>query len=192
MSASHLSADLRQKLIDLGTSNPMFTIKPGEDCDLLLEHKIVDADYYGIASKEKLAKEYTAKMWLVEPERTVKYREIIKEQERSAGILPAPKLSFEKSAFKGKVLFKKEKGVAFGFKKPADPSSFGKVYDYDFDVTKIRAPVKGLVEANGWRFEQIILDYRPAPAQGQGLCSQCGAALTPQAAFCANCGHKIA
>ena len=56
MSVYHLSADLRQKLIDLGTSNPMFTIKPGEDCDLLIGHKIADAEYYGIASKEKLAK----------------------------------------------------------------------------------------------------------------------------------------
>jgi len=187
-----LSEDLRQKLIDLSKSNPQLRIRLGEDCDLYLEHSIVDAKYYGIASKEKVSKLYTAKMWLVEPERTVKYREIIKEQEASAGILPAPKLSFEKSAFKGKVLFKKEKGVAFGFKKPADPTSFGKVYDYDFDVTKIRGPVKDLVKGNGWKFEQIIQDYKPASGQDQGFCSQCGAALTSGALFCSNCGQKAA
>lgn len=156
-----MSEDLRQKLINLAASSQLFTLRPGDDCDLYLERTIVDAKYYGVASKEKIAKLYTAKMWLVEPERTVKYREIIKEQEGSASVLPAPKLSFEKSAFKGKVFFKKEKGVAFGFKKPADPTSFGKVYDYDFDVTKIRGPVKDLVEGNGWKFEQIILDYKP-------------------------------
>ena len=187
-----MSEALKQKLVDLGTSNPQFTIRSGEDCDLYLEHTIVDAKYYGIASKEQVSKRYAAKMWLVEPERTVRYREIIQEQDRSVGVLPAPKLSFEKSAFKGKVLFKKEKGVAFGFKKPADPSSFGKAYQYDFDVSKIRGPVKELVEANGWRFEQIILDYQPAREQQPRFCGQCGAALLAGAAFCTNCGQKIA
>jgi len=187
-----LSVDLRQKLLDLGASSQLFKVRPGEDCDLYLEHTIVDAKYYGIASKEKVTKLYTAKMWLVEPERIVRYREIIKEQEASAGVLLAPKLSFEKSAFKGKVLFKKEKGVAFGFKKPADPTSFGRVYDYDFDVMKIRDPVKDLVEANGWKFEEIMLDYRPAQTQGQRSCTQCGAALTAGALFCTNCGQKVA
>jgi len=156
-----LSEALLQKLIDLGTSNPLFTIRPGRDCDLYLEHTIVNAEYYGVASKEQVAKQYAAKMWLVEPERVVKYREIMQEQEKSAGVLPAPKLSFQKSFVKGRVLFQKEKSVAFGFKKPVDPGSFGKVYDYNFDVMKIRGPVKDLVEANGWRFEQIIMDYKP-------------------------------
>jgi hypothetical protein len=187
-----LSAALRQKLIDLGTSNPLFTIRPGDDCDLYLAHTIVDSKYYGVASKEQVKKQYAAKIWLVEPERTVKYREIIQEQDQSVGVLPAPKLSFQKSFVKGKVLFQKEKGVAFGFKKPADPGSFGRVYDYDFDVMKIRGPVKGLVESNGWKFEQIIQDYQPARGQDQRFCGKCGAALPSGVAFCANCGQKIA
>ncbi len=185
-----MSEALRQKLIDLGTSNPLLTIRPGQDCDLYLEHNIVDAKYYGVASKEKVSKQYAAKMWLVEPERTVKYREIIQEQESTVGVLPTPKLSFQKSTFKGKVLFKKETGVAFGFKKPGDPSSFGKAYQYDFDVSRIRGPVKELVEANGWRFEQIVLDYLPARVQDQRFCGHCGAALTVGASFCTNCGQK--
>lgn len=155
-----MSESLKQQLIDLGKSNELFTIRPSEDCDLYLEHKIVDASYYGVVSKEILKKKYAAKIWLVEPERTVKYREIIGEQSASAGVLPAPKLSFQKSFFKGKVLFQKEKGAALGFKKPVDPTSFGKVYQYDFDVAKIRGPVKQLVESNGWKFEQVILDYQ--------------------------------
>jgi hypothetical protein len=187
-----LSADLRQKLLDLGASNPLLTIRSGEDCDLYLENKIVDAEYYGVASKEKVKKLYAAKMWLVEPERTVKYREIIKEQESSVGVLPTPKLSFQKSSFKGKVLFKKEMGVGFGFKKPGDPSSLSKVYQYDFDVAKIRGPVKELVQANDWKFEQIISDYRPPLGQGQRFCGQCGTALTAGASFCTNCGQRVA
>ena len=57
-----LSATIREKLIDLGTSNPLFTIRPGDDCDLYLAHTIVDAKYYGIGSKERVKKQYAAKM----------------------------------------------------------------------------------------------------------------------------------
>ena len=161
-----MSAALREKLIDLGTSNPLFTIRPGDDCDLYLAHTIVDAKYYGIGSKERVKKQYAAKMWLVESERAVKYREVIQEQDKSIGVLPAPKLGFQKS--------------------------FGKVYDYDFDVIKIRGPVKELVESNGWKFEQIIFDYRPAGGLDQRFCGQCGTALPLGAAFCTNCGQKAA
>jgi hypothetical protein len=191
-----LPDELRQKLLGLGASSQLFTIRPGEDCDLYLEHSIVDATYYGVASKEKLKKQYAAKMWLVEQERTVKYREIIQQQGSSLGVLPVPKLSFQKSFFKGKVLFKKEMGVGVGFKKPGDPSSFGKVYQYDFDVNKIRGPVKELVEANGWKFEQTILDYKSsrrgvsAPQQAS-FCSECGSKLPSGAVFCENCGQKV-
>lgn len=156
-----MSVDLRAKLLELGSSNQLFTISAGTDCDLFLEHEIVDADYYGVASKEKVKKRYAAKLWLVDNEHTVKYREIIEEKAASGGVLPAPKLTMEKSFFKGKVLFKKEKEVAFGFKKPLDPSSFGKVYQYDFDVENIRKPVRELIQSEGWKFEQIITDFSP-------------------------------
>jgi len=187
---------IRERLLALGALSQLFTVRPGEDCDLYLKHTIVDAKYHGVASREKLKKQYAAKMWLVEAERVVEYREIIEEQSSSVGVLPVPKLSTERSFFKGKVLFKKERGVGVGFKKPGELSSFGKVYEYDFDVMKIRGPVKELVEANGWTFEQIIMDHKPskraasAPQQGS-YCGQCGTHLPTGAAFCTNCGTKV-
>jgi len=186
---------MRERLLALGASSQLITIRPGEDCDLYLERTIVGAQYYGVASKEKLKKQYSAKIWLVEEERVVKYREIIEEQSSSIGVLPVPRLSAEKSFFKGKVLFKKEMGVGVGFKKPGEPSSFGKVYQYDIDVTTIRGPVKELVEANGWKFEQVIMDYRPSKraaiaSQQASYCGQCGTHLPVRAAFCTNCGRK--
>jgi hypothetical protein len=191
-----LSDGLRERLLALGTTSQLVTIRPGEDCDLYLEHAIVDAQYFGVASRESLKKRYSAKMWLVEDERVVKYREIIREQSSSAGLLPVPKLSAEKTFFKGKVLFKKEMGVGVGFKKPGDPSSSGKVYQYDFDVAKIRGPVKELVESSGWRFEQIIMNYKPrkravSTPPHASYCSQCGTQLSKEAVFCTNCGQKI-
>jgi hypothetical protein len=122
-----------------------------------VEQMIVDAKYFGMASEERLKKTYRAKMWLDEGSREVKYQEILESQSRSVGVLPAPKLEFSKSLFKGKTLFQKEKSTAFGFKKTLDPTSFGKVYDYSYDIEKIRVPIRQVVESAGWKFTQIIL-----------------------------------
>jgi hypothetical protein len=182
--------DLRQRLLDLGALNQPFTIRPGLNSDLYLEHKIVDAKFYGIASKEKVKITYAAKIWLIEEDHALKYQEIIQEERGSGGLLPAPKLGLEKTAFKGKVLFKKEKGIGFGLKKPMDPSSFGKVYDYDFDVERVRDSIKKLVEASGWRFEQVLLAPGTA-SHREDLCDRCGSTLLPGAVFCVNCGRKV-
>lgn len=149
--------ELIQSLLKLGENNPNFTVSNSDDSDLLLERKIVDAKYYGLASEEKVAKVYRAKIWLDEGAREVKYQEVLADQSRSIGILPSSKLEFKRSIFKGKVLFQKEKSAAFGFKKPLDPKSFGKVYDYSFDVETVRDPVRRTVEDAGWKFTQVIL-----------------------------------
>ena len=150
-------SELIQTLLRLGESSQDFKITPSSDCDLLVEHKIIDAKYFGVVSEEKLKKTYRAKMWLDEGSKEVKYQEILEDQSRSVGVLPAPKLEFSKSFFKGKSLFQKEKSIAFGFKRPLDPTSLGKVYDYSFDVEKVRRPIRQAVEGAGWKFTQIIL-----------------------------------
>lgn len=154
-------AATRNKLIEailtLAKNSGDFTVSPSTDCDLRVEQKIVDATYYGVTSQEKVRKTYRAKMWLNDDVKVVKYQEILADTSRSIGVLPTPKLEFGKSMFKGKVLFKKERGAAFGFKKPLDPTSFGKTYDYSFDVEKIRGPIRKTVEAAGWKFEHVIL-----------------------------------
>jgi hypothetical protein len=143
--------------LKLGESNSEFSIVRSQESDLLLEKRIVDAKYYGVASEEKLEKTYHARMWLDDAKKEVMYQEILEDQSRSVGVFPTPRLGFEKTFIKGKVLFKKEKGIAFGFKKPLNPDSFGRAYDYSFDVEKIRKPVRQIVEAAGWRFSQVIL-----------------------------------
>ena len=149
--------DLIRSLLKLGESNSEFSIVRSEESDLLLERRIVDAKYYGVASEEKLRKTYRARMWLDDAKKEVRYQEILEDQSGSVGVVPTPKLNFEKTFMKGKVLFKKEKGIAFGFKKPLDPGSFGKVYDYSYDAEKIRTPVRHIVDAAGWKFNQVIL-----------------------------------
>jgi len=150
--------ELIQSLLKLGENNPNFAISNSDDSDLLLEQKIVDAKYYGLASEERVRKVYRAKIWLDEEAREVKYQEVLADQSRRIGVWPSSKLEFKRSIFKGKVLFQKEKSMAFGFKKPLDPKSFGKVYDYSFDVETIRDPVRRTIEDAGWKFTQVILE----------------------------------
>ncbi|MCX6659209.1 MAG: hypothetical protein NTX81_02345, partial [Candidatus Bathyarchaeota archaeon] len=114
-------SELAQRLVKLGENSPDFRITSSTDSDLLLEQKIVDTKFYGVASEEKLQKAYQAKMWIDDEKKEVKYQEILADRSSVMGVLPTPQLQFEKSIWKGKVLFKKEKGVGFGFKKPLDP-----------------------------------------------------------------------
>ena len=150
-------SELIQALLKLGENSSDFKITTSTDSDLLLEQKIVDAKFYGVASEEKLKKVYRAKIWIDDGRKEVKYQEILSDRSSVVGVLPTPQLQVEKSIWKGKVLFKKEKGVGFGFKKPLDPGSFGKAYDFSFDTEKIRRPIRQVVENAGWKFNQVIL-----------------------------------
>lgn len=149
--------DLIQILIGIGKKSQDFDVKTSNESDLVVEQRIVDVKYYGGASEEKLKKTYRAKIWLDDIQKQVTYQEILKDKTISMGILPTPKLEIEKTFFKGKVLFKKEKAISFGFRKPFDPGSFGKVYDYSFDIEKVRGPIRQAVQNSGWKFSQVVL-----------------------------------
>ena len=157
MIALTTKSELIQTLLKLGENSSDFRITASTDSDLLLEQKIVDAKFYGVASEERLKKVYGARIWIEDGRKEVKYQEILADRSSVIGVLPTPQLQFEKSIWKGKVLFKKEKGVGFGFKKPLDPRLFGKAYDYSFDTEKIRQPIRQAVENAGWKFNQVIL-----------------------------------
>ena len=66
MIALTTKSELIQALLKLGENSSDFRITASADSDLLLEQKIVDAKFYGVASEEKLQKIYQAKMWIDE------------------------------------------------------------------------------------------------------------------------------
>ena len=55
--------------------------------------------------------------------------------------------SGEKKFFHGKV---------WNVKNDGDQASVGKIYDYSFDVSKVRDPIRKLIEDSGWKFKQVI------------------------------------
>jgi len=192
--------DLLRQILQLGSSSSEFSVNTSDETDLVVERKIVDAEYYKLVGKEGLKETYKAYLLLDEGSGEARYYEIITSEAKGAGIFPTPGLRVEKQFFKGKTLFKKESGKAWGWKKP-DPRSFGKVYDYKFDVRKIREPIKSLIEQNGWKFTQVLQKSNatyPAFAvqqsvstSSQNFCMSCGAQLSSEHNFCMNCGARI-
>jgi len=191
--------DLLRQIIQLGSSSSELAVSTSNETDLVIERKIVDAEYYKVVGKEGLKVTYKAYLLLDEGRLEARYYEIITSVARSAGIFPTPSLHVEKEFVKGKTLFKKEIGKAWGWKKPG-PRSFGKVYDYEFDFRKIREPIKSLIEQSGWKFTQVLqksnATYNISTAQplgstsSQGFCT-CGAPVLSGHNFCMKCGAKI-
>ena len=63
----------------------------------------------------------------------------------------------EKKFSAGKVFGLKEYGKVWGVKNDSYQASVGKIYDYSFDVSKVRDPIRKLIEDSGLKFKQVIL-----------------------------------
>jgi hypothetical protein len=150
-------SDLSAKLTELAQKSDQFTLAGSSETDFVVERKIADASGYGILGVDELKKSYRAFLLLDEQTHEARYNEEMTETSREAGFSSGGiGISGEKSFFRGKTLGSKQFGKEWGFKKGGDPSSLGKVYDYSFDVSKIRDPIKKVVEDSGWRFKQVV------------------------------------
>ncbi|MDA4130489.1 MAG: hypothetical protein OK457_06935, partial [Thaumarchaeota archaeon] len=102
---------LTQTITQLGSQTGQFTASKGKDTDLIIEHKIVDAEYYNLVGKEKILKMYHAYVLFDESTREAKYNEEITEGSSGGGLnLESGTIGFgaSKSKFHGKVIGMKE------------------------------------------------------------------------------------
>jgi len=150
---------LTQTITQLGSQTGLFTASKGKDTDLVIEHKIVDAEYYKLAGKEKILKMYHAYMFFDETTHEAKYNEEITEGSSGGGLnLGSGTLGFgaSKSTFHGKVIGMKETQKVWGIKK--EDLTPGKVVDYSFDIKDIRQPIEQALIANGWKL--VLVTFR--------------------------------
>lgn len=101
--------------------------------------EVVDSKWWEILKRAGLRSYYLGKMKLVDESKMVLYTEEISEIDWSIGFSEEP-VSIRYSKFKGRILFSKKGAVGYAFKK-LSPPEWGKVYDYDFDVNRIRGPI---------------------------------------------------
>jgi hypothetical protein len=64
--------------------------------------------------------------------------------------------SGEKNFFHGKVFELKEYGKVWDVKNDSYQASVDKIYDYSVDVSRVRDPIRKLIEDSGWKFKQVI------------------------------------
>ncbi len=146
---------LMGRLLNLSDLSKPYSIVEGKETDLMAEWKIVDAQWYGIFSKNKISQAYRAFLFLDEPRHTVRFYEevgTVSWTVGTAGLLPT--VHYKETFFRGRILFKKEYGKGYAIKEP--PAEAGKVYDYKFDIDDIRKPIVSVVRESGWEWVPVV------------------------------------
>lgn len=147
--------ELERRLLALNSPDLPYQVRQAQETDLIMEWKIVDAKWYVLYAKEALSETYRAFILLDQSRRTARYCEELGRVSWSAGAGGnlVPSVSYQRSFFRGRILFQKEFGVRYGIK---DDFTIGKVYQYYFDVNKVRDPVRQTVKDTGWEFVQVV------------------------------------
>jgi len=148
---------LYNKLLGLNSDELPYEIKPDKEgrCDLVLEWKLADAKWYGFFSKNRFSKWYKVYMLLDDSKKTVRFLEetgSISWSVGSQGLVPVVGASYNRSFFRGRILFAKEYSSAYGIKEDFKP---GKIYGYHFDRSKIIDKLRKTVEECGWEFVPV-------------------------------------
>ena len=140
--------ELKKKILGLGGEKIPFKITESDQTDILVELKVVDAEWYEFFAKAGLEKSYQIYLLLDDAKKEVRALEKIGEVSWKKGV---PTISYSKSSFQGRTIAYKEFGTSYAFKEPK-PSSFGKVYEYSFDVNDVKNPLIEIVTTSGWSY----------------------------------------
>lgn len=143
--------ELKEKIIGLGGKKIPFKITESDKTDILVELKVVDAEWYEIFAKAGLEKTYQIYLLMDDNKSEVRALEKIGEVSWKKGV---PTISFSKSSFQGRTIAYKEFGTSYAFKEPK-PSSFGKIYEYSFDVNDVKNPLIEIVTSSGWSYVPV-------------------------------------
>jgi len=147
---------LHNRLLALNDLSKPFHVLKGEETDLIAEWKIVDASWYGIFSKNRLKTAYRALLQIDEMRTTVRCFEEFGSIEWTVGTSGlVPIVHFKKSHFRGRILFRKTWGVAYGIK-DLKTLKVKKVYEYKFDIDEIRDPMITTVKESGWEWVPVL------------------------------------
>lgn len=143
--------DMRKAILAVNSPDLPYEINPSDKTDFELIWKITDAKWLGIFSKEGLKKTYRAYIYLDEARHTVRLWEAIDNVEWVAG---APKIYYQKGFFRGKIIYQKSSSAQYAFK---EDKTFGKVYEYKFDINQIRGNIQKQALDGGWEFVEVLM-----------------------------------
>jgi hypothetical protein len=142
---------LKERILSINSPDFPYQLKPSAKTDFELVWKIADAKWLGIFTKERIKTAYRAYIYLDESKHSVRFWQAIDNVEWVAG---APKVHFQKEFFRGKIISQKSYGVQYGIK---EDKSFGKVYEYSFDIKQISGPIRKAALDGGWEFVEVMM-----------------------------------
>ncbi|MEM3608338.1 MAG: hypothetical protein QW238_05695 [Candidatus Bathyarchaeia archaeon] len=138
---------LREKLLELSKSFPE-EFREERDGTLKLEFKVAERKVF--LTKKTLA--YIARLRIDEPEKTVRFYEMLKEKGMglsSGDLETTPGIGFKVEKYK--LTGKERVGTIEELSK-----LFGKEYKYTFDFSTIRGKIKKAVEEEGYTFSTVL------------------------------------
>lgn len=147
--------ELINKILALNNPSKPYHIVKGTETDLVAEWKIADAEWYGVLNKSGLKSVYKAFLQVDESRHAVRCYEELGSITWTVGLQGLlPTASFQKSFFRGRILYSKQQAKGYGLKQLSPPEP-AKVYDYEFNVNEIRGPIILAVEENGWEWVPV-------------------------------------
>ncbi|MEM2902490.1 MAG: hypothetical protein QXO32_07175 [Candidatus Bathyarchaeia archaeon] len=147
--------ELEDRLLSLNDPLKPYRIIKASDTDLVAEWKIADSEWWGIFNKSGLKYAYRASLLLDERRRSVRCYEQLGYITWTAGLDGVtPHVTYQRSFFSGRILYKKEWAKGYGLKQLKPPKG-GKVYEYKFDINEIRGSIIALVEESGWEWVPV-------------------------------------
>lgn len=147
--------ELVKRLLALNDEKLPYIVREDPKADLIVEWKFADAKWWGILAKQGIRKSYRLRLYFDEAGHRASALDEFGEVEWSAGLTTAPTVHFRKTFFRGVVLGRRERGVAYGFKTPLG-GSFGKMLDYEFNVGWLKDRVTGVVTGSGWTYQPVL------------------------------------
>jgi len=144
--------ELRTALLALNRKTAPWQVREadtGEDCDLVVEWKIVDKAWYNVFSKSKVQSVF--KILLKFDPANAEVRALDKEWlvQWNAGV---PVLTAQGAAFRGQ-MNETTYNIAWGF---TETSPLGEVIKYRFSTGEMKKPLKEAVTAAGWTYKGIV------------------------------------
>ena len=152
-----LTADrLKERLLSINSPELPYEIKTMPETDFLVEWKIADAKWFALFAKERLQETYRGYLLLDDSLKSARYCEELASVQWIAGNSGrgSPALSYRKQFFRGRILYQKSREIQYGIREDLTP---GKIYDYKFDVRKVRDPIKKMIEDSGWEFVPVVM-----------------------------------
>ncbi|MEW6142458.1 MAG: hypothetical protein AB1597_04780 [Chloroflexota bacterium] len=144
---------LLARLLAVNCPGLPYQVRRGKSTDIVIEWKIVDADWHEVLSREQVKETYLAFLLLDETRHAARYWEIMGRVDWTTVVAGLPQVSWRKEFIRGRVLFRKSWGARYDIRDDGTP---GKAYEYRFDVRWVRDPVIKVVREAGWEFVPVL------------------------------------